>query len=284
MTAKIKEKKEKEKKPDSELVQKYREFVSWAAPNTQKNYLFYIQNLPWTSLDSLKGVNDDEIMVILNKSIAGCGKCSRVMMRSAFLQLLVMINRESLKPKLTRTHRVARAVKKKFLTFGEIKAIVDATDDLQMKLLIMCQYDACCRISALLSAKIEDIVYDDSNTPKQLCIVETKTEDNRTVTLSPHTSILLKEYLGTKKNGLLFEIPYITLYKHQKILFRKVLKKNTVSSHWFRGSRAVHLFQSGYDIDTIRMYGGWSSSAVLEYLKMSGIDQARVMRENTPQW
>lgn len=269
------------------LSNEFSEYVRDIGVNTQKNYLTYIRQLPWMSSEEIKAETDDKIVDTLTALLKSENEVSRGMMRHSFIKLLLMVNRESLKVRIPKYKRPGRKIGKKFLPFSQIKACVDSTGDLQMKLLIMCQYDVCCRISALLGLKRANVVVNDkSKLPEMLSIYEVKTKKNRMVVMSTLTSQLMQEYIKTLECDDVFNLKYKKVWYEQKKLFRQVLgvQGDVVSSHWFRGSRAVHLFQQGYDIDTVKRYGGWEGAAVLDYLNMSGVEVSKVMKESNPKW
>jgi integrase len=276
------------------LQSEFKEKIKNIAPNTMKNYLTYISKLPFQSLDEVRNLDEDKLIKILIDEINNSSERSRVMCRSAFVKLLTLVGRSDLSLRLPKYKQPIRRVAKKFLTFEQILKIIRTCDEIFkgkdaefMKLVIMVQYDACCRISALLKLKYQDIIFEDGF-PVKVIISEEKVGRLRTVTLSESTAVKLKEFI-TKNNivkGYIFNKPYITVYKKQKKLFRVALGKegDKVSSHWFRASRAVHLFWNGADVDTVKRVGDWDSATVLTYLNMAGVESEEIMQNFPIRW
>jgi len=251
---------------------------------TLKRYIIYLKRIPIKTEEELKTIPDDKLVEILNKQLKETHERSRMMARSAFIKLLLLLNKENLKLRLLKPRKIPRKILKKWLEFNTIKKIVDSCDDLTLKLIIMLQYDTCTRISAVLGISLEDII-----DFKKVVVFEKKVARGRTVSLSKKTQELLKEYVEKNniKKGKLFKNPYITIYKKQKKLFKDVLgdKGEQVSSHWFRASRAVHLFQHGFDIETIKRQGDWDSAdSLLTYLRESGVELEKIMKKAEPEW
>ena len=57
------------------------------------------------------------------------------------------------------------------------------------------------------------------------------------------------------------------------------------SSHWFRTSRAVHLFVKGYNIFEVqRLLGHQSIESTKIYLEASGLDTKELLSREKPSW
>jgi integrase len=268
------------------LSQHFKNEVKDVSDRTMRNYLYYINRLPIQTPKDFVSTDDNKLIQILIKSINGTPERGRLMARASMIKLLTLFNKESLSIKLPKYKLPVRRIGKKWLSFGEIKKIVDSTNDDLLKLTIMLQYDCCSRISSILNLKVEDII----DTSKQIIIVEEKTNERRTATLSNKTFELLKAYVVEHKpeidgrDGVICPFCYQTIYKKQKKLFNKVLDSK-ISSHWFRASRAVHLASKGHSMDTIKQQGGWrSADSVLTYIKESGIDSKKLMEREEPEW
>lgn len=273
-----------EKVSDSKLIQEFKSHISTQLDEgTIKNYISAVSHLPY-SLEQLRTMPDDELVDSLNKFILRKKKLAR---RFASLHLLNMLNKDYLKNRIKRTEQPARKVEKKWLGFGEIKQLVDSADELGDKLIIMLQYDTACRISAILGLRYDSIDRENN----LIAITEKKTEQSRTVALSAKTKELLGELVRKNeiREGKIFGrgYSYRTVWERQRKLFRRVFpdKKFAISSHWFRSSRAVHLFQKGYDIITIKeLLGHRSLESTYDYLRMSGITSKELMKKEEPNW
>ena len=276
------------------LIDEFNSYARDISDKTRNAYSVHLRRLPFKSLAEVKQMDDEKLVKVMNDLIRKSPERSRILVRSAYMKLLTIIGKSDLSIRLSKYKQLVRKVRKKFLTFEQIKELVNACetvfpekDVMLMKLLIMIQYDICSRISAVLNIRYGDIIFE-NGMPNKIVVIETKVNRLRTVTLSEKTAELLNEYIHKNKikKGLLFKIPYITVYKKQKKLFRTVMGKDgeKVSSHWFRASRAVHLFWKGYDIETVKRIGDWSSATVLEYLRMSGVTETELMEESPVKW
>jgi len=249
---------------------------------TLKNYLTAIRQLP----NDFLSLPDDEAVKIMNEKISKSydkGNTAHIK-RSAYILLLKLIKKDYLELRLLKRDIKARFIRKKFLPFSIFKSVMlECRDDI--KLITMLQYDSCSRVSTILNIDFSDIDFEN----KKITITETKTEDIRTVTLSDESISLLKEF--ARKNGItngrIFNIKYGNVWKFQKQAFIKIMgnEGRKISTHWARSSRAVHLLQAGYDLDTIMRLGGWKSvDSLMKYLKESGIETEKVMKENPVKW
>jgi len=273
-----------EKVLDKELIEEFKSHISTQLDaGTVDNYVSAIGHLR-CSLEQLKNMSDSDLVNTLNKFILRNEKLAR---RYASLHLLNMLNRDYLKCRIKETEQPAREIEKKWLSFDEIKQLVDSADNTGDKLIIMLQYDTACRISAILNLRYDSI--DEQN--NLVTLTEKKTEQSRTVALSKKTRELLDEFV--RKNGIaegrVFRrgYSYRTVWEKQRRLFGKVFsdKKFSISSHWFRASRAVHLFQKGHDIITIKeLLGHRSLESTYDYLRMSGITSKELMEREEPKW
>jgi site-specific recombinase XerD len=52
-----------------------------------------------------------------------------------------------------------------------------------------------------------------------------------------------------------------------------------------RGSRAVHLYKAGIDLESIQREGGWESiESLMKYLKMVGLESKQTLEMVKPNW
>jgi integrase/recombinase XerD len=246
---------------------------------TVKNYLSALNRID-VSLDELKQLNDDELVKLLNDNI---DMKERWVTKFAYLWLLKYLNKSHLIMNIKRFKQPARRVKKKWIAFSEVKKLVDSAKKIEDKLIIMLEYDTACRISAILNISIDDI----SKNYKTVTVTEEKVKEIRTVALSAKTIEVLKNYIIQKdiKTGSIFtNESYHNVWDRMRRLSIKVLGKD-ISTHWFRASRAVHLFQAGYDVITVKeLLGHKTLDATYRYLQESGISSIKLMEKEEPNW
>ena len=263
--------------------------VKSLAEKSRHTYLVYIRKLD-KELKKYSDVDDDILISAMNKIIShyndtqgGGNVCKR-----AFVKLLVILDKHDLAKKLAKGKKRDRKIEKKYLSFQQIKIIIDKCKDEELKLIMMLQYETCSRVGDMLKLNVENVDFDEN----LIRFVEEKTGRLRTCAITDKACNLLKSYLREKNidSGKIFNMTYWTLWWKQKKLLEKLFpyigKESFIfTSHWLRASRAVHLYQSGIDIETIKRVGGWKNTDVLmEYLKMAGLDTKEVLRKVEPKW
>jgi integrase len=250
--------------------------------NTQKQYESQINKL-LNQNPSVATLDDDTLTHYLNSFIVeGQTSYHRYFALRHYLEFL---GRDNLIKKLVRLSQHDSKIDKR-LSFDEIKELISGTDDLQTKLLVMLQYDTACRINALLTLK-SDNVKQDSNGEWKVTIDE-KGGKSRKAYISKETSDLYLEYIKTKDNVPIYvfnTLNYPLYWGKLRKLSKRILGKD-ISSHWFRHSRAVHLFERGYSIFEIqRVLGHSSIESTRHYLDASGMDTKKILMEKEkPNW
>lgn len=263
------------------------ELSNYIKTGTFRNYLVYLRRLP----PDIKTFSDDELVKVMNKNISYTKRGNTAhIARSAYIFLLRYLNRENLQLRLIKTEIHVRRISKKWLPFSTYQEMLSECKNECVRLITMMQYDGCTRVSAILNANISNL----STEQGTLSITETKTEEIRTIALSPMTFSLLRKYIEiykediTRRKGKLFDMTYHKIWRLQKLEFMRLLgdeEGSKISTHWARASRAVHLVQKGYDIDTIKTIGGWSSAdSVAKYIKESGYKAQELMKEEPVKW
>lgn len=247
---------------------------------TRNNYVSIIRQ--FLSKNDINNIADDELIKIINSFIK---RDKFYLRRFAFLKLLDFLDKPHLHKRLRKIEQPARRLRRKSLSFNDIRRLVSSAKDDLDRLIIMLQYDTGARISAILNIELGDIDLDN----RLVFITEQKVSQNRTVALSNRTSNLLRDYLvkNSITDGKVFRKTYGAIYYRQKKLFREVFSEEgrKISSHWFRSSRAIHLFQRGYSIITVKDFLGHKDmKSTFSYLQESGVESKKLMRKEEPKW
>jgi site-specific recombinase XerD len=149
----------------------------------------------------------------------------------------------------------------------------------------MLQYETASRISSLLLLKNSptDIDFEEN----LLYLIEPKTNERFVRRVSNKAMETLTSYIQNNnigENQKIIQLSYYKVWYRQKKVFKKLGYEN-VSSHWFRGSRLIHLFKKGWTIVDIKEF---SKHARLEslypYLQDSGIESKKKQRELKVEW
>lgn len=184
-----------------------------------------------------------------------------------------------------KTYMIERPRKEKYLpevlSEEETIRILDATDNLKHKAILMTIYSAGLRISELVNLKIKDI---DSNR-MQIRVEQAKGKKDRYTLLSERTlEILRKYFLEYKPKKWIFEGINGEQYSHRSIqeALRKSVEKagikKKITVHTLRHSFATHLLESGTDLRYIQSLLGHSSSKTTEiytHITTKGFEQIK---------
>lgn len=146
-----------------------------------------------------------------------------------------------------------------YLTFDEVKKIIEVTHNLKHKSIIMLLYSGGLRLSEVINLKITDI---DSNS-MTITIRQAKSKKDRQVMLSEKFLLILRQYYTQyKPSYYLFEGQNSNQYSGRSI--QKIVKESTVKSgikkivspHVLRHSFATHLLEAGTDIRSVQQLLG----------------------------
>lgn len=172
------------------------------------------------------------------------------------------------------------------LSQEEIIMIINATENLKHKAILMTIYSAGLRISELINLRIKDI---DSNR-MQIRVVQAKGKKDRYTLLSTKTlEVLRKYFLEYKPTEWIFEGTKGEQYARRSI--QEILKKSVdkvgimkrITVHTLRHSFATHLLESGTDIRYIQSLLGHSSGKTTEiytHITTKGFDQIKSPLDN----
>lgn len=142
-----------------------------------------------------------------------------------------------------------------YLTISEVKKLIEVTDNLKHKSIIMLLYSGGLRLSEVINLKITDI----DSKAMTINIRQAKGKKDRQVMLSENFLIILRQYYAKyQPSCYLFEGQNNVQYSGrsiQQVVQQSALKMGltkTISPHILRHSFATHLLESGTDIRYIQ--------------------------------
>ncbi len=172
------------------------------------------------------------------------------------------------------------------LSQEEVTALLNATDNLKHKAILMTIYSAGLRIGEAINLKIKDI---DSNR-MQIRVEQAKGKKDRYTLLGIKTLEILRKYVAEYKPSIwLFEGAKGETYSQkgiQAILKKSVEKvgiKKHITVHTLRHSFATHLLEAGTDLRYIQSLLGHSNSKTTEiytHITTKGFDQIKSPLDN----
>lgn len=189
------------------------------------------------------------------------------------------------------------------LSFEEVKTLVNNLDYPYNKITLL-QWEFGCRIREVLNLSCENLFLSKLENREETVkvILKTKCQKTRTTfTISKEATLFLKDYVN--KKGLVFPRGLIVkksrIENHDEgmieeriirsvywVMWHKIkrkayeLFKKSLSTHWFRHSRIIYLYEKGYDIKTIQRFTGHSSLDMLDkYLISAGRDAKRLAED-----
>ncbi len=167
------------------------------------------------------------------------------------------------------------------LSEQEVGNLLNATENLKHKTILMLCYSAGLRLSELINMKIKDI----DSSRMQVRIKQAKGKKDRYSLLSVKLLQVLREYFKKYKpkewlfegaTGGLYSARSIQLIMHDATLKAGITKK--VSVHTLRHSFATHLLENGTDLRYIQSLLGHESSKTTEvytHITTKGFDQIK---------
>lgn len=167
----------------------------------------------------------------------------------------------------------------KFFSKEEVRQLLDRTDNLKHKAMLMTIYSCGLRLSELLNLKINDIRSSD----KIVRINQSKGNKDRIVSLPDKLLEILRDYyLVYKPKNYLFEGAKGNRYSERSVqlVLKKALAKAKIKTegtvHTLRHSYATHLIQSGIDIRIVQeLLGHENIKTTMIYTHITDIDKKR---------
>ena len=244
--------------------------------NTQRTYLTAVTGLTkhyQKSPDKLSKEMIEDYLLYLKNDKGKCpNSCASALSGLRFFYKHVAHQKISIDFSLTRKVRNLPTV----LPYEDIWSIINATDNLKHRMILMTTYSAGLRASEVTALKPDNI---DSKT--MLIKVNGKGGKQRYSLLAKRLLPQLRHYYKTyRPKTFLFPSSY-KHKKHQPLsyesvrnLYEKARKKagvkNGVGIHTMRHSFATHLLEAGYDIRKIQVLMGHSRlSTTMIYLHVS---------------
>lgn len=171
-----------------------------------------------------------------------------------------------------------------FFNQDEITQIINKTENLKHKTMLMLAYSTGLRVSEVVGLKVQHI----DSKRMQIKIVQAKGKKDRMVSLSPVLLIMLRKYFmeyKPERNGFLFEgstknIAYSTRSLQLVLQAAKnragILKPGSI--HALRHSFATHLMDKGTDINMImKLLGHNDIKTTLRYLHVTNRDLLNII-------
>lgn len=167
----------------------------------------------------------------------------------------------------------------KFFSKEEIRQLLDSTNNIKHRAILMTIYSCGLRLSELLNLKIKDI----RSSEKIIRINQSKGNKDRIVSLPDKLLDILRDYyLVYKPTNYLFEGEKGNRYSERSV--QLVLKKSLANAkiktegtvHTLRHSYATHLIQSGIDVRIVQeLLGHENIKTTMIYTHITDIDKKR---------
>lgn len=167
----------------------------------------------------------------------------------------------------------------KFFSKEEIRQLLDSTDNIKHRAILMTIYSCGLRLNELLNLKIKDI----RSSEKIIRINQSKGNKDRIVSLPDKLLYILRDYyLVYKPKNYLFEGEKGNRYSERSV--QLVLKKSLANAriktegtvHTLRHSYATHLIQSGIDVRIVQeLLGHENIKTTMIYTHITDIDKKR---------
>jgi integrase/recombinase XerD len=167
-----------------------------------------------------------------------------------------------------------------YLTFDEVKKLIEVTHNLKHKSIIMLLYSGGLRLSEVINLKITDI---DSNS-MTINIRQPKGKENRQVMLSEQFLLIFRKYsLKYQPSCYLYEGQNNVQYSGrsiQQIVKESALKSGInkqVSPHILRRSFSTHLLEAGTDICSIQeLLGHFHLNTTKVYFQITDVSKNKI--------
>lgn len=249
---------------------------------TIKNYLLCVSNFAKHYNMSLELLGENEVRNYLHYCITEKHLCEGTV---NYIHSAIKFFYTKILDREWKTEKLKRIKERRklpvILSQAEVKAILDATENLKHKAILSTIYGAGLRISEAARLRVTDI--DSSN--MQIIIREGKGKKDRYSLLSRNNLDLLREYWKRyKPNEFLFEgknpSGYISPRTIQKAFYESLSKsgvKKAATVHTLRHSFATHLLDAQIDVCHIqRLLGHTSLQTTTIYLHLRRLDLLKI--------
>lgn len=251
----------------SNTIKSYKDYVSLFLKHVD-NYTS-LKDVPLVDIESFinEKVEKEQISVSYQKGLVGAIKKMYELILGEKIQLNYLYPKRSFS-KLP-----------KFFSKEEVRQLLDSTDNLKHKAILMTIYSCGLRLSELLNLKIRDIRSSD----KIIRINQSKGNKDRIVPLSDKLLETLREYYQVYKPAdYLIEGAKGNRYSERSVqlVLKKALTKAKIKTegtvHTLRHSYATHLIQSGIDIRIVQeLLGHENIKTTMIYTHITDIDKGR---------
>ena len=257
--------------------------------NRRLKYLYSIRKIV-EKFGEPNSNNYKDIVTWIKKSFKGYTRRDYLLTLKYFLRFRGVDTSFKVTPKKSEIKKLRPT---QLLTPSEVKRLVDASDDLMIRVMILLLWETGIRIGELLNIRKEDIE---------------ETEYGFLIRVSGKTGVRavpvimsapqLAQYLNSVGQGKLFNISYDHFRYVLKKLAEKAGIKKRIYPHLFRHSRATLLAKKRVGEHIMRQYFGWDEDSempsIYVHLAASDVEDAilelyeyegkKVGRESIPCW
>ena len=261
--------------PSPDGIDQLHKFSQWLSskrysPNTIKTYTDALKSFfVFYRTKSISEINNEDVITYNNQYIINNNFSASYQNQIVSAVKLYFAAIPEKKIDLEKIHRPRRAkLLPNVLSKEEIKAILEAHQNIKHKTMLSLIYSCGLRRSELLHLKPTDI-----DSKRNIVIIrQSKGKKDRITPLSPKILALLREYYSIyKPTTFLFEgsqkgscYSEHSLHNVLKQALAKVKITKPVTLHWLRHSYATHLLESGTDLRYIQELLGHNSSRTTE--------------------
>lgn len=251
----------------SNTIRSYKDYASLFLKHVG-NYEF-LKDVPISYIESFinQKVQNDSISVSYQKGLVGAIKKLYELLLNEKIQLDYLYPKRSF-------YQLP-----KFFSKEEVRKLLDSTDNLKHKAILMTIYSCGLRLSELLNLKIKDVRSSD----QIVRINQSKGNRDRIVSLPDKLLDVLREYYQIyKPTDYLFEGDRGGRYSERSVqlVLKKALRTAGVKTegtvHTLRHSYATHLIQSGIDIRVVQeLLGHESIKTTMIYTHITDVDKKK---------
>lgn len=255
------------------------------SPRTINSYSKYLHRFLTLTNKPVSDITEEDLRVYLHSLV--CKKVSTSFVNSVYSSTQLFFTHVLKRPfNLQNVPRVKNSKKlPSVLSFSEITAILDTTENIKHKAIIMTAYSAGLRVSEVLALKVSDI---DSKT-MQIHVRSGKGDKDRYTLLSQKNLLFLRQYFREyRPNDWLFysanDKSRALHSRTAQVTFNESKMKAGITKpatfHSLRTSFATHLLIKGTDLFTIKTLLGHSNiKTTMVYLHLA---PSRVLSVSSP--